>query len=268
MIIMTKRIPYKTGKKITIIPIFDAHVGNKLFDEPALRKDLKMADAPDTYIIGGGDIMDSVITSDIKRYKKSIDASEGDDILDQQINKAYELLLPYREKIIIMHEGNHEENITKRCGTNPMKRLCSLLEVPFGGYSSLLRLVFYRSDNNGCSRSLIIRTHHGWGGGSRTQGADLTKFSKDMNYWDADIFLYGHVHKKQDDIIPRLGLVGNKLVAKPRIICLCGTYLKTFTLDTNASYSEVNGYPPTQIGCQTISILPDAHGWLDMKVNE
>ena len=114
-------------------------------------------------------------------------------------------------------------------------------------------------------RTVNIRMHHGWGGGSRTQGADLTKFSRDVANFDCDLFLYGHVHRRQDDRVPRLGLTGDKLVSKPKVMVICGTYLKTYTSDANVSYSEAKGYPPTEIGAPTITITPDAQ-WVKMAV--
>ena len=118
----------------------------------------------------------------------------------------------------------------------------------------------------GIGRKVVIRGHHGWGGGSRTQGADLTKYSRDVAYWDADIFGYGHVHRLQDDRIPRLGLVGKKLIAKPKVMVICGTFLKTLSEDASPSYSERAGYPPTEIGGAIISIKPDSHKWVDIRV--
>ena len=140
--------------------------------------------------------------------------------------------------------------------------------MPFLGYSGLIKIIFREQSKSGGKlgrgRTVIIRYHHGWGGGSRTQGADLTKFSKDVAYWDADIFLYGHVHRKQTDAIPRLGLVGEKLISKPKIMCICGTFLKTYTGSMEPTYSEVKGYPPVEIGGVVVNIKPDKD-WVKIK---
>ena len=262
MIVLTKDIPYKYGDTIKILPLFDIHMGNTLCDEKALKKDLEAVD-DQTYIIGGGDWLDSIIVKDSKRYRKSMDSTEGDDVIDEQINRMFYMVEPYKDRIIGLGTGNHEDSIVSHCSTNPIKRLCAALDVPFLGISSLIRLRFREKDGRG--RTVLIRMHHGWGGGSRTQGADLTKFSKDVANWDADLFLYGHVHRRQDDRVPRLGLVGEKLISKPKVMVICGTYLKTYTQDHNVSYSEAKGYPPTEIGAPTIEITPDAT-WVKMSV--
>lgn len=264
MIVSEARINYKYGQEIKLLPIFDIHLGATACDVAALKRDLETVD-DNTYIIGGGDWLDSILVSDIKRYRKSGDASgqDVDDNIDQQIEEMYEYVAPYSHKILGLSIGNHEDNITKRCGTNPIKRLCKMLEVPFLSYSSLLKLSFNEKGSRG--RTVVIRTHHGWGGGSRTQGASITKYARDASHWEADIFLYGHDHKKQNDRVPRLGLSGLQLISRPKIMVLCGTYLKTFLIGENPSYSEREGYPPTEIGASLITIKP-TNKWVDIKV--
>jgi len=137
-----------------------------------------------------------------------------------------------------------------------------MLDTTSLGFSWLVRLSFKENGSRG--RLLVIRGHHGWGGGSRTQGADLTKYSKDLTYWDADMFLYGHVHKRQSDKIDRMGLVGTKLVSKPKWIFICGTFLKTLSDTDEATYSEEKGYPPVSIGGVNIGIKPDRE-WMAIE---
>jgi hypothetical protein len=266
MKVIEYRIPYKYGQSIKILPIFDIHFGSVGCDVAALKRDLAQVDDGSTYIIGGGDWMDSVITSDTKRYRKSSDGSDSkeDDIIDQQIENIYDIVKQYSTKIIGLGDGNHEDNITKRCGTNPMKRLCKMLGTEFLSYSSMIKVTM--SENNARGRTVIVREHHGWGGGSRTIGADLTKYSKDVSNWSADIFLYGHVHRKQSDKVPRLGLSGTQLISKPKTLVICGTYLKTYLNGESPSYSEKEGYPPTEIGAPTVIIKPTST-WVDIKVD-
>ena len=261
MIIHTERITYKYGQTIQIIPLFDLHYGNTACDVQALKDVIKKN--KNAYFFGGGDWLDSVVVTD-KRYRKTVDASVGDAIIDEQIDGLYEIIKPIRKRIIGLGSGNHEDTIVKRCGTDPMRRLCKMLEVPFLGYSGLIRLIFSQGGKAG--RKVIIRWHHGWGGGSRTQGADLTKYSKDMNHWEADAFLYGHVHRKQSDRVPRLGLWGEKLISKPKLLGICGTFLRTYTAGADPTYSEKAGYPPTEIGALTLNIKPK-RTWCEMWID-
>lgn len=257
---ISKRIQYIFGETYYLKPFFDIHKGSTACDLPAFKRDL--ADMDDhTYPFFGGDLFDSLIVTD-PRYRKSNDSTTGDAIIDENLDEMFEILEPYSSRIIGIGRGNHEDNITKKCGTDLIARLCKRLNVPDAGYSGLFKLTF--SENSGRGRTVVVRYHHGWGGGSRTQGADLTKFSKDMAYWQADLFLYGHVHRKQTDTVPRMGLSGDKLISKPKILCICGTYLKTYTTGKQPTYSEVKGYPPVEIGGVCVSIKPRGN-WVKMK---
>lgn len=268
MQVCTYDISYKYGQIIKIKPIFDVHYGQKACDVNAFKSFLADSDES-TYFIGGGDLTDNIIISDIRRYRKSQDITESDAIVDEQIEGFIGLIEPYKDKVLGLGRGNHEDTIIKYSGTDPIKRICDRLNdgqrrITYLGYSWLVRLRL--REKNGRGRTFTIRGHHGWGGGSRTQGADLTKYSKDIAYWEADAFLYSHVHRKQSDRVPRLGLSGSKLVAKPQLLCLCGGFLKTYTEGPDATYAEVRGYPPTEIGGITINIKPN-HNWVDTWVD-
>lgn len=260
----TVRIPYKYGDIIKLKPLSDIHYGSRYCDVKALRRFLGEPDEK-TYIIGIGDWLDCIITSDLKRYRKSGDGAEGEEIIDEQVESLVDVLKPFAPQIIGVGIGNHEDTIAKHCGTNPAKRIADRLAVPYLGYSFLLRLVF--SEDAARTRTVIVRGHHGWGGGSRTQGADLTKCAKDMAYFDADLFLYGHTHKLQHDTVPRLSLNGETLIARPKHLCICGTFLKTYSDSTDVTYSEAKGYPPVTLGGLEISIKPGVHNWCDINVS-
>jgi len=262
MIVHQARIQYKLGETKRIKILGDIHAGSSHCDERAAKE---FINDPDCYFLGIGDLMDMVIASDSKRYRKSGDASDGDAIVDEQIEKLSGWLRPHKDRILGLGTGNHEDSITKHCGTNPTQRICKDLGVPFLGYSWLMELTLSEGGSRG--RSVKIRGHHGFGGGSRTQGADLTKYAREASNWDADIFLYGHVHRKQADRIPRLGNVGPKLISKPKLIAITGTFLRTYSKTTDPTYSECKGYPPTEIGGVTINIKPDSSWvkyWADL----
>jgi len=260
MIVTTKRIEYKYGQTFKLKPIADVHLGARACDQKAFKAYLADSDE-DTYFIGIGDLYDGISVKD-KRYDISSDGMDGDDTLDQQIDLGCKLLEPYKDRLLGLAVGNHERtNI--RGGTNMIKRTCRRLGVENLGYSGLLKLVF--SENGSRGRTVVLRYHHGWGGGSRTLGADLTKFSRDIAYWDANIFLYGHVHRRQTASQPRLSIKGEELIARDTVLCICGTFLKTYMDSTDATYSEVCGYPPVSVGGLTVSIKP-TDDWVSIKV--
>ena len=262
MRVISYPIQYKYGDTVKLKPIFDVHLGNSYADRKAFKAYL--ADSDDyTWFFGGGDLLDSIIITD-KRYEKHVDDTEGSSIVDEQIDMIEADLLPYKDRIIGLGRGNHENTLIKHAGTDPIARLCRRLNCEYLGLSGLIKLVLRENDGRG--RTVIVRWHHGWGGGSRTQGADLTKYSKDMAYWDADVYLYGHVHRKQSDQVPRLGLSGLTLISRPKLLGICGTFLKTYSKTTDSTYSELKGYPPVEIGGITVNIKPNKR-WVKMWID-
>lgn len=261
-IVDTVRINYRWGDTIKIKPIADVHFGSKNCDMKALHEYLGKPD-PKTYFIGLGDLMDCIIVSDSKRYRKINDALESEDIIGESVATWVSVLYPFRKQIIGLGIGNHEENIIKRCSVNPMKMLCDSLDVPYLGYSFLVRVILSEKGNRG--RTVIIRAHHGWGLGGRTIGGELTKYSKDLAQFDCDIALYGHTHRLQADTMPRLAIMGDRLVSKEKHLVLCGTFLKTFSEGTDCTYAEAMGLPPAKIGGAIISVKPN-RSWVTIKV--
>jgi len=69
----------------------------------------------------------------------------------------------------------------------------------------------------------------------------------------------------QNDTVPRLALSGEKLIAKDKHVCICGTFLKTYLNSADATYSEVKGYPPVSVGGLNIFIKPKRY-WVKIWV--
>jgi len=261
LIIHELRIPYHYGDSFRLKSLFDIHWGNTYCDTRALKDYL--ADSDDkTYFIGGGDWIDAVVTKDIKRYMKHSDATETDAILDEQEDGLGEVLAPYKDKIIGGGDGNHEHSIIKYHGHNPMRRMSEKLGFKYLGYSWFVRLVF--SEDNSRTRTVVVYGHHGWGGGSRTAGGELTKYDKVRKNYEADIYMFGHGHRLQSSRSVQIGMRGKGLYSKPKYTVLCGSFLKTLSETTDATYSEVAGYPPIEVGGATITIKPDGK-WAEIS---
>jgi len=258
MISVELSIPYKYGDVIKLRPIFDVHWGNRHCATKDFKDFLSSADKH-TYFIGGGDLFDSIILKDW-RYSKTTDTKPGaDDFLDIHVQEMTEILKPYKDRIIGLGIGNHEKTVLRNCNTNMVKRVCDQLGVPYLGYTWIVTLRM--REHHGRGRTVTIKGHHGWGGGSRSRGADVTKFEKDMGKWaNVDVFLYGHVHKVQYDKTPMLTVQGGRLKAIPRIMAICGTFLKTFSDSADTTYAEDEGYPPSEVGGIELRLKPTNEG--------
>lgn len=241
------------GDGIVLKTINDVHYGDEQCDVKAFKRYLAKSDH-NTYFLGLGDYMDMIIPGD-PRYFPGMTGGVVD-IVDDQLEGFAELLAPYTDRILGLGWGNHEWEVLKRHGTSPASRLSRMLGVRDLGYSGLMNLGLKEREKKSRSRSVIIRYHHGFGGSSRTSGGDLTKFEKECANWDADLFLYGHVHKLQTCRVARGGLCGSTFVAKDQHVVICGTFKKTFNSGPCPTWSEKMGFPMRTVGAPTIYIKP------------
>lgn len=258
MICTTRQVSYNYGDVIKIPVFSDAHLGSRWCDEKALRRDVEaVANDPHVkMVLLLGDQTDSIVCSD-KRYRPSTHVAPGrDDVVDYEVDRAVDVFSPLRGKLAIC-AGNHEDVILKRFGTDPTQRICEKLEAEYLGFSFIMKLSMQEGNGNKRGRSVIIHGHHGHGGGSRTAGGNITKFDRDRAHFEADIYLRGHVHQRYAVRQTVIAHGGQKLLAKPQILAICGTYLRTLSNNTTPTYSEVKGFPPTEIGGVTICLQPD-----------
>jgi len=263
LICLEYRIPYRIGETIRIKFSTDAHLMNRYCDERALRAFFD-DNRRNIYFVDVGDWFDAIAPSD-PRYRRSVvRIGSSDAVMNDGLDISKEILYSHRKRMIGMGRGNHDDLILRRGGMDLTRLLLGQLEgetkdnptaFPRSlGYSWGLTLRFRAEDGGG--RTLRIRGHHGWGRGSRTQEADLTKFSKDMAVWDADVFIYGHVHRRQTDSINRMAFTGSRIISRPKLLGICGTFLKTYSTTDEPTYSERAGYPPTEIGGLTLCVKP------------
>lgn len=265
MRVITVPIPYSYGDTIRLKFFQDLHIGSPQFDKKGFLNYLSDTDDK-TYLIGNGDIFDMILATD-PRYKKGVENGETEAIVDEQIKGGYELLKPYADRIVSIGIGNHEETIVKHNGTNPIRRLCEKLSTPehtvqYLGMKWMIRLNL--AEKGGRGRSIVVYGHHGYGGGVRTEGGSLTKFSKDLMYEEADIYLFGHVHEKLYKNIPRGYHGGTKYLSKDRLLIIGGCFKKNLTDDDTTTWEESKGFPIRSIGGVQVHITPTRE-WVTMR---
>lgn len=236
-----------------LLPISDIHLGNVLCDEVAAKEHLKKYHLPNSFYYLCGDINDSVIVKD-KRYDKAMDASGARNaILNYQADKTEELLTPYKDQILAYGIGNHEFEIIAAASYDMGKEMSRRLNVPYCGYSYMLTLYFRRLRTN----TIKIYVNHGWGGGSKTAGGSLTKYTNHAQSVIADVCCYGHDHKLQSSFITLIGSAGSRQIAPKKHVVLCGAYQKTYSSDETSPWAERKGFPAITVGSPVIKIWPE-----------
>jgi len=257
MQLIDKAIEYGRPDTFYIYPIGDIHAGSIHCAEHKIRDKVEeIRQQRNAYWIGMGDYADSITQKD-RRWNTQEIANwvERDNIAETERQFVSNLLKPIAKKCICLLTGNHEETIHKELQYNLTGNVCKDLDVPYGGYSSFIRLLFKRK---GSTESHIVKVHawHG-AGAAQTEGARLMRLMRLVNEMEADVYLMGHLHAMTQHQPDRLAIRGNKIKSVPLIAAITGSWLTTYTQNAPPSYAEMLGFKPSRIGCPCILITPD-----------
>lgn len=255
MIIAKRDIPYSTGQIIRIKPGFDWHWGATSCDKIALKAYLSDGiDDPNCYFLSGGDLNDSIVVPDF-RYRKQQDDTKTAAIMDEQMKGVSDLIAPYEGRILGLGMGNHEETILRKCGTHLPRIMSEKFHTISLGYTWALVLSFRHKRRKALHR-LTIYGHHGWGGSSRTEGASITKYARHALHYEATIYLYGHDHKLDSNIVNYMGIVDGEFQPKDKHIFFPGTFKRTFSKTDEPTWEETMGFNPSPLKGMDICIQP------------
>ncbi len=249
MLYLKHKVQRSKRTTFKLIPLADWHIGERGHCRAKLKAFLREHDGPDTLYIGNGDLMSCIVPGD-PRYDKATDATHGPNIIDEQIDACVNILTGLEGEIIGLGEGNHEYNYRKKRGhTNPVKRVCEAIDVPYIGYSRIVKLQLHDNHNR---LSTSVYSHHGFGGCTRAPGIPA-KYVRELYNFDAQIVMFGHDHRLQAAKFPQIGF---NAVETSRHLVMCGSFLKTYETSEEPSYGEKAGYAPLVIGAPVIYLRP------------
>lgn len=236
---ITLNIPEDHGY---LLPLGDLHRGDRHLSDRGLNKikgymDWAM-DRPNAYIFLMGDILNVASRSS---KTNPFESMSGDD----EYQKSVELFKPYASKIVGVVSGNHESRMYKEFGFNPLNPFCNELNIPFCGFSSVLKIRVGKRKGSVNQYEQIYWgfAHHGTGGGG-TLGAALNKKMKLQEIVHGmDFYMAGHDHQlvagTRNILLPKRDKIEHQRVH----------YIDTGSfLDWDGSYAEEAGMPISKQG--------------------
>jgi len=242
------------GHEVIIYPLGDWHLGSEHCNEKLIDKQIEeIKNTKNARVILMGDIAES-------STKESVGAGvyEQKENAQQQIMKAKNKLFEIKHLIDGVVTGNHEERIYKQSGFDLSYYLCQILSIEdkYMRYQGVVNYVLNK-------RSFNISVWHGAGGGG-SAGASLNKLQKQSEYILADVYLMGHVHKRQAHTktmyVPD---VRNKKIDKlEQYFIVTGS-----SLIYENSYAESAGMTPSQIGFTKIKLSSSLEYNRNDKIN-
>ena len=225
---------------ITIIPIADVHIGDKLANLKLLKETLlRIKNELNTYTIINGDFCNMAL----KNSKSDV---YSDSLMPmEQVLETINYLEPIKDKILVMGTGNHEDRTQKETNIDVTRLIARQLGIE-NRYCNgwwYLYLTFGK-DNKGRAITYGVTGLHGYGGG-RKSGAKINRLEDMSQVVIADLYLMSHTHKpistKNCIYIP---YYQSKALMKQEM-----HYLMTNSfLESDGGYAEKMGFPPSNTG--------------------
>lgn len=179
----------------------DIHFDSSKCDRKLLKKHLEQAKEENAEILILGDAYDLMHMPRDPRGTYSTMRPEllATAYIDECINDLVNFLKPYKDNIALISQGNHETNIIKRHGVDPIQRTVGALNAEgasiVAGYYAGWVIIKCNKNGQGSRRSYPLHYHHGYGGGKRSKGS--LNVDIDMkDYPQAKILARGHTHHK------------------------------------------------------------------------
>jgi len=176
-------------KEIKLLCLSDFHIGDQLCNLKLIKEVLnEVKESPNTFIILNGDLMDNAITSSVgDTYAQVLSPT-------LQILKLCDLLEPIKDRILVIHPGNHENRTLKEDGIDIIKLVAKQLHIEdrFSEGWWYLYLTFGHC-NKGRPVMYTITGIHGYGGG-RKNGGKINNLVEMSDKVIADLYVMGHTH--------------------------------------------------------------------------
>ena len=235
--------PLKAGVQTKLGMFGDVHFDSADCDKVSLKRDMDYCLQDNRYILVDGDWFDAILLKDKKRAVPS-NVEHVDNQLNVKLEESAHFLYPYKDNILFMGRGNHEETVLKYNGIDLLQMLCALLnagskhKIQHGNYANFLRFSFLDNRKKSVAHYDIF-AHHGAGGSApATKGMlDFGALAKGIN---ADLIWIGHKHNSLIDYSAPVMFVdqNGNVILKNRQCIETPSYQKGRTIDYNVNFAE------------------------------
>jgi len=261
----------KARSKKRLFALGDIHAGTIHCVEDGVEKKVReIAADKDALWIGMGDYGEFITPKD-KRFdtdQRVISKwCHQDNIAHDQEKWICNLLRPIKNKCVGLLYGNHEESMRIFNADNVHQNICEELSVDNLGFSCFLRMYFKRENSN--ETHLIKGAFTHGASCAITEGAKMMALMRFMKAFEADIYGYAHVHDFIDKSLSRMTINDTskgkaRIKSSTSIGATTGSWFRTYTQGTFASYGEKKLFAPTEICCAVYTLDP-ANDFIDVN---
>jgi len=185
----------KELSEVEIEFLSDTHIGDAFCKQNQIRKHIEsIASRPNVYVICNGDLINNALCQSVSDTYTETTNPQG------QLDEVYDLLLPIKDRILVIDEGNHEMRSYKQAGIKPMEQLANMLfskegaEMVYTSGAWLLYISLGQNKGRDCRQTVYsIYGKHGAGGGKKV-GSKMNRLEDMASVIDADVFVHSHTH--------------------------------------------------------------------------
>jgi len=244
-IIIEKEIPFS---QFYVVPLADFHIGAKACAFDVITGYLNwIREHENAYAILNGDLINGATkTSTPELY---------DDLIKPQDahRKVRAMLMPIKDKILMITRGGHEEHIYRTVGHDYTAELAyDLGDVPYRPDGGMVSILAPRREGDRHKLEFTFYATHGWGG-ARTIGAKVKKVEELAMAVDADVYILSHDHTQAvhrfNTLVPSRRHDRNgkrRLVVHRKLLVNTGGFLRY------EGYVARKGYMPQDLGTPRI----------------
>lgn len=176
-------------KSIKVVSLSDLHIGDRLCNLKLIKDVLtEVKNSDNTFIILNGDLINNATKNSVSNvYDDNLTPMES-------IVKLCEILEPIKDRILVIHPGNHEARTYKEDGIDIIRIVAKQLGIEdrFSEGWWYLYLTLGLGEK-GRPVMYTITGVHGYGGG-RKSGGKINNLVEMGDKVIADIYVMGHTH--------------------------------------------------------------------------
>lgn len=234
--------PFQAGVPTKLALFSDIHFDSPDCDQDTFKDHLNYCLKDQRYMLFGGDFFDAILLKDQKRAVNHL-MERTDNQINVKLEEAAHFLSPYKDYILFMGRGNHEESILKYNGLDMLQLLVALLnggktdKIQYGNYSNFLRFSWIKGKYPAVHYT-IYQTH-GLGANSPVSKGAID-FNRILHGTDADLAWCGHKHNSlflASDPLMTINQDG-EVIMKNRQAIMTPSYQKRATIDSNVNFAE------------------------------
>lgn len=225
--------------KFKLMVLGDMHIGDEFCDLDLIKETIDyVKKTKDCYVILNGDLINNALkTSKSDSYREQMTIEEEQDLL-------IDLLMPIKEKILVMATGNHEKRTTITAGINPLKAVAYALnmrdKLVEDSYVLTLEFGVAHGMKNLTNKYIVYGIHGGTGGGRRAGATANALQDMALKLPNADLYVHSHTHTtvNYNDMIFLYDAKTKKVKEHKRMYYNANAFLKY------GGYAEQKEYKP------------------------